>query len=150
MVDVAVLVGGGVERDLMPGGSGFRHEGQVLVVVSGGDHEEGGFDAGAVQCGQNVRRRLAGAVVKGQTDPFVRQRLRLGRRLYRRCGDRRDEAFVRQRGQVALPTAYDWLCAAEYPQPEPCRRPGREQQEAHQPTRCFAEFKKSHSEKPPC
>ena len=61
----------------MPGGSSLRDEGKIFVVVAGGDYKEGRLYSGTVQRGQNVRRRLAGAVVEGQTDPLLGHRLRL-------------------------------------------------------------------------
>ena len=54
----------------MPGGSSFRDEGKIFVVVAGGDYKEGRLYPGTVQRGQNVRRRLAGAVVEGQENPL--------------------------------------------------------------------------------
>ena len=56
-------MGGGVERDLMSGGSSLRDEGKIFVVVAGGDYKEGRLYSGTVQRGQNVRRRLAGAAI---------------------------------------------------------------------------------------
>ena len=103
----------------------------------------------ALQRGQNVRRRLAGAVVEGQTDPLLGHRLRLRGRFYGGRRGRGDEAFVRHRGQVALPAAYGRLCTAEYPQSEPRRRPDRKQQKAPQQSLMFAGFEKSHFQKPP-
>ena len=142
-------MGGGVERDLMSGGSSLRDEGKIFFVVAGGDYKEGRLYSGTVQRGQNVRRRLAGAVVEGQTDPLLGHRLRLRGRFYRGRRGRGDEAFVRHRGQVALPAAYGRLCTAEYPQSEPRRRPDRKQQKAPQQSLMFAGFEKSHFQKPP-
>ena len=119
-----------MERDLMPGGSSLRDEGKIFVVVAGGDYKEGRLYSGTVQRGQNVRRRLAGAVVEGQTDPLLGHRLR--GRFYGERRGRGDKAFVRHRGQVALSAAYERLRPAEYPQSEPRRRPDRKQQKAPQ------------------
>ena len=59
-----------MERDLMPGGSSFRDEGKIFVVVAGGDYKEGRLYPGTVQRGQNVRRRLAGPSSKVRQTHF--------------------------------------------------------------------------------
>ena len=119
-IDVAVLVRGRVKCDLVPGGFCFGEKRQILLVVPGRHHKKGGPDSGGVQSGQNVRRRLAGAVVEGQADPFVR---RCGRRFRHRpgrhfaCG-RGDETFVRDGRQVVFPAPDDRRRSIETPKPK--------------------------------
>ena len=78
-VDVAVFVGGRVQRDLMPGGSGLREQRQIFLVVAGGYHKKGAVHPGGIQSRQHLRGGLAGAVIKGQADPFFRQGRGCGR-----------------------------------------------------------------------
>ena len=119
-VDVAVLVRGRVECDLVPGGFCLGEKRQIFLVVPGRYHKKGGLDSGGVQRGQNVRRRLAGAVIEGQADPFIR---RSGRRFRHRpgrhlaCG-RGDETFVRDGRQVIFLAPNDRRRSIETPKPK--------------------------------
>ena len=74
-VDIAVLVGSRVQRDLVPGADRFGEQGQILLVVTGSHHKKCGVHSGRVQRAEHIRCGLAGAVVKGQADPLFRQRL---------------------------------------------------------------------------
>ena len=62
-----------MQRDLVPGGSGLREQRQIFLVVAGGYHKKGAVHPGGIQRRQHLRGSLAGAVVKGQADPFFRQ-----------------------------------------------------------------------------
>ena len=75
LVDVAVFMGSGMQRDLVACCRCIRNERQVFFIVARGHHKKGGLDPGGVQCIQNRWGRFAGAVIKGQADPFLRYRL---------------------------------------------------------------------------
>ena len=92
-----------VQRDLMPGGSSLCEQGQIFLVVAGGHYKKGAVHPGGIQRSQHLRGGLAGAVIKGQADPFFRQGRGSGRTgigcSHRRRG-RGKGAEVRRGGQL--------------------------------------------------
>ena len=64
-----------MQRDLVACCRCIRNKWQILFIVARGHHKKGGLDPGGVQRIQNRRGRFAGAVIKGQADPFLRHRL---------------------------------------------------------------------------
>ena len=62
-----------MEGNLVPGGCSLREERQILFVVIRGHYKKGGLDPRGVQHFQHGRGRFAGAVVKCQADPFLRE-----------------------------------------------------------------------------
>ena len=66
-----------MQRDLVACRRCIRNERQVFFIVARGHHKKGGLDSGGVQRIQNRWGRFAGAVIKGQADPFLRHRLLL-------------------------------------------------------------------------
>ena len=107
-----------MQRDLMPGGSSLREQGQIFLVVAGSYHKKGAVHPGGIQGRENIRRGLAGAVIKGQADPFFRRRREFFRHRGRRglTFSRCQEFRVRNRGQIALPAADDRRGRIETPQ----------------------------------
>ena len=103
VIDVAVLVGGGMQRDLMPGSGSLCEQGQILLVVAGSHHKKGAMDPGGIQCCQHRRSRPAGPVIKGQADPFFGLRTA---GVVRKGGSSGTECrSVRHGGQVLLGAA---------------------------------------------
>ena len=88
---------------MLPGGSGLREQGQIFLVVAGGYHKKGAVHPGGIQGRENIRRGLAGAIIKGQTNPLFRQG---GIGLRFRCGhrghSRGEGCCIRPDGQIRL------------------------------------------------
>ena len=124
-VDVAVFVGGRVQRDLMPGGSSLCEQGQIFLIVAGGHHKKGAVHPGGIQRSQHCRGGLAGAVIKGQADPFFRQGRGSGRTgigcSHRRCG-RGKGRKVRRGGQLVQLAAHRRACRHQPPRRKRCQR----------------------------